>query len=108
MALKQLRLQYKQTLDEVALAAGTTRGHIWAIERGRIKDPGVTILTAIADHYHCTLDTVVGRISPADDEKLDTMERVLVSMFNELEADKREMLLAIARAFRCKETDKAA
>lgn len=97
-ALKHLRLAHKQTLDEVAKATRTTRSHIWALEVGRVQDPGVSILIALANHYGCSLDALVGRtediLAGREPEPID---KLLFSAIRLLDTNKKNGLLQLLR-----------
>lgn len=97
-ALKHLRLARKQTLDEVAKATRTTRSHIWALEMGRVLDPGVSVLIALANHYGCTLDALVGRTEEiAAGREPEPIDKLLLSVIRSLDIGKKNGLLQLLR-----------
>jgi len=95
-ALRHLRLARKQTLDEVADATRTTRSHIWAIEMGRVQDPGVSVLIALANHYGCSLDALVGRTEEiAAGRELEPIDKLLLSVIRTLDDSQKNGLLQL-------------
>lgn len=59
--MKKLRRQNNLSLFKVSMATGITDRYLQRIETGKHKNPGLDILTKLADFYGISLDTLVGR-----------------------------------------------
>ncbi len=46
--------------NALAKAAGISQGHLWNIESGRSRDPGVSVVVAIARSLNVTVDALLG------------------------------------------------
>jgi len=57
--LSELRRKSRRDLQEVARAAGTSRQHLWRIEKGMVLNPSPAILTRIASAYGLTLADIL-------------------------------------------------
>lgn len=58
--LKQIQTERGKIQEQVAEKVGITKQQLSDYENGR-HEPGVTILIAIADYYHVSLDYLTGR-----------------------------------------------
>ena len=59
--IKGLRLERRQSLQDVADGIGVRKGYVWQLEQGIIAAPRADSLIALANHFHCSIDTLVGR-----------------------------------------------
>jgi transcriptional regulator with XRE-family HTH domain len=53
--LAALRRKNGESLQEVADAVGVSKAHIWELERGTSKNPGLALLTKLAQHFKVTI-----------------------------------------------------
>jgi transcriptional regulator with XRE-family HTH domain len=74
--LNQLRLQKKQSLQDVADAIGVSKTHIWELEKNRSTNPSLEMLTKLANHFEVPIRSLVGEDTESkEDEKLAMMFR---------------------------------
>lgn len=65
---------------------------------GRVQDPGVSILIAIANHYGCSLDALVGRTEEiAAGREPEPIDKLLFSAIRSLDSHKKNGLLQLLR-----------
>lgn len=48
------------SLDELAARAGSSKSHIWALERRRSKNPTLWLILALCDALQCSLNSLLG------------------------------------------------
>lgn len=80
----------------------------WALESGRAKDPGITILMAVADHFGCSLDALVGRGDLADGPMLTSLDKAIISGIERLDDKAKGILLSLIGALTKANASKAA
>lgn len=75
--MAQLRLEKKESLQQVADAVGVSKAHIWELEKGRTKNPSMALLEGVADHFGVTIAFLIGEdVDAVDaDQKLARMFR---------------------------------
>jgi transcriptional regulator with XRE-family HTH domain len=78
--LKGLRMQAKESLQQVADAIGSSKAHIWEIETGKSKNTGADSLKKLADHFHVSVGYLIGEDPEAADQKSE-----VVAMFRKLQ-----------------------
>lgn len=49
--LKELRRKRGESLQKVADAVGVSKAHIWELEKGTSKNPGLDLLTKLSGHF---------------------------------------------------------
>lgn len=49
--LKELRIRKSESLQTVADAVGVSKAHIWELEKGSSKNPGLELLIKISLHF---------------------------------------------------------
>jgi transcriptional regulator with XRE-family HTH domain len=49
--LKELRRKNGESLQKVADAVGVSKAHIWELEKGTSKNPGLDLLTKLSAHF---------------------------------------------------------
>ena len=76
--LKQLRTDKKESLQKTAEAVGTSKAHIWQIERGKALNPSIGLLKELASHFGVTVSYLVGEDLNASDA-----DQELASMFRD-------------------------
>lgn len=96
--LRDMRLARGETLEDVAKASGTTRAHISAIETGRVQNPSLRILLALATHFGCSLDSLVGHgRNTVPSLRSDPLDHLLLSELRRLKPDKKRVLLRLVK-----------
>ena len=88
--ISQLRLQKRQSLQQVADAVGVSKAHIWELEKGRTDNPSMALVRRLADHFGVSIRSLVEE----DIEALDADED-LARMFRQagqLHPDDRAIL----------------
>jgi len=65
--LKELRTKKGESLQQTANAAGTSKAHIWQMERGQADNPSVGVIKNLADHFGVTISFLVGEDLDASD-----------------------------------------
>ncbi len=48
------------SLEEVAKRAGSSKAHIWALERRQSKNPTLWLILALCDALQCSLNSLLG------------------------------------------------
>lgn len=67
--LKMLREERGETLEQVAAVIDMAPTNLGYIEKGKIKNPSVNCIIALAKHYGMSMDDLVGLPSPAKKPK---------------------------------------
>lgn len=49
--LKELRRKKGESLQKVADAVGVSKAHIWELEKGTSRNPGLDLLTSLSRHF---------------------------------------------------------
>jgi transcriptional regulator with XRE-family HTH domain len=95
--LKALRCAEHQTLKEVSDALDLADGHLAAIESGKTRNPGISVVVALADYYGVSLDSLV---SAREQLKLNPETSAVVRVMEEqLSHDDRQLMLKYVRLF---------
>lgn len=77
--LKELRIQKRQSLQQVADGVGASKAHIWELETGKSSNPSIELLGRLADHFGVTVASLVG-----EDPKAKGEDPELVAMYREM------------------------
>ena len=90
--LKELRLEKGDTLQTVATAVGSTKPHIWELERGTTKNPSLNLIKNLANYFGQSIEYLTG-----EDEKAGK-DLSFARKVNNLELSERDLetLLNIA------------
>jgi transcriptional regulator with XRE-family HTH domain len=48
------------SLEDVAKRSGSSKAHIWALERRRSKNPTLWLILALCDALQCSLNSLIG------------------------------------------------
>ena len=88
--IAELRRKRDESLQQVADKAGVTKTHIWELERGRTKNPSLSVIQGLADHFGVSIASLVDEdIDAADaDQQLAKMFRLA----KDLEDDDRRSI----------------
>jgi transcriptional regulator with XRE-family HTH domain len=95
--LKRLRMEKRQSLQQVADAVGASKAHIWDLETGRSRNPSVDLLERLAKHFETTVSRLVGE-SPSGDEPEEVL--AMFRDLKELSPEKRELLRKIMQSLK--------
>jgi transcriptional regulator with XRE-family HTH domain len=58
--LKQLRAETGESLQEVADGCGASKAHIWELEQGKHRNPGLQLLRALSHHFNVPVAYIIG------------------------------------------------
>lgn len=75
--MNRLRLEFGESLQDVASAVGVSKAHIWELEKGRADNPSMALVQRIADHFGKSVTYMVGEdiTDPEADDDLKRMFR---------------------------------
>lgn len=59
--MRDRRSELGLSLEEVAKRAGTSKSHIWHLEKGKSANPTITMTLAIADALSMSINRLIGR-----------------------------------------------
>jgi transcriptional regulator with XRE-family HTH domain len=65
--IAELRMQKRESLQQVADAVGVSKAHIWELEKGRTDNPSMALVTRLADHFGVSVSFLVGEEIEAPD-----------------------------------------
>lgn len=85
--LKELRLQKGESLQKVAEAVGTSKAHIWELEKGTSKNPSLSLLTRLADHFKKDIAYIVGEQIDENSGRVGAMFRMASNELDTYEID---------------------
>lgn len=72
--IRRLRLNRSESLQVVARSCGVNKSHISQLEHGQITNPRADLIAALATHFQCSMDTLVGREDPTHALPADVMQ----------------------------------
>jgi transcriptional regulator with XRE-family HTH domain len=96
--LKKLRMKKKASLQQVADAVGSSKAHIFDLEKGTSANPSKELLLKLADYFHTSVSDLVGEDPNAPDE-----EPQLIALYRDLktlEPDDRETIRLLMERIR--------
>ena len=75
--VKDLREGRGESLQQTADAVGTSKAHVWQIERGKAVNPAIGVVTRLADHFDVSVAYLIGETfdGPDTDGELAGMFR---------------------------------
>jgi transcriptional regulator with XRE-family HTH domain len=88
--LAALRLNTRESLQEVADAVGVSKAHIWEMEKGRADNPSLGLVTRLADHFKVSIASLVGEDARAKDVDRDVQR--MFRQVSRLDAHERAIL----------------
>jgi len=65
--ITRLRVQKRESLQDVADAVGVSKAHVWELEKGRTDNPSMGLVTRLADHFGVTVSYLIGEDPGAHD-----------------------------------------
>lgn len=90
--LKSVRRSRGITGKEVALAVGTTRTHLCAIENGRVASPRYELVRALAEYFGLAMSELVGDLPVADAGRSPEAEQISRWYDHKLSDDERAVV----------------
>lgn len=96
--VKNLREGNRESLQQTADAIGTSKAHVWQIERGKAVNPAIGVLTRLADHFGVSVAYLVGETldDPDTDDELAGMFRQARGFTDDERALLRSMMKTLA------------
>lgn len=76
--LKELRQKKGQSLQQVADGVGVSKAHIWELEKGTSTNPGMELLTKLANHFMVT-------VAFLSDDSAEPKEAAALQFFREFD-----------------------
>jgi len=64
--LRELRVRKGETLQEVADAVKASKPHIWELEAEKSKNPSLSLLTSLAEHFGIPVSYLLDESASAD------------------------------------------
>jgi len=95
--INRLRLEKRESLQDVASAVGVSKAHVWELEKGRTDNPAMALVTRLADHFGVTVTYLASEDVNAPDEDAE-----LQRMFRQahaLDERDRQTLDALLQSF---------
>ena len=95
--IHRLRLEKRESLQDVASAVGVSKAHIWELEKGRTDNPAMALVTRLADHFGVSVSYLVNEEidTPDADDELRRMFR----QAHKLDERDREALDSLLQTF---------
>lgn len=93
--VKDLRESKGESLQQTADAVGTSKAHVWQIERGKANNPAIGVLTRLADHFGVSVGYLIGE--KLDDPDTDTELAGMFRQANDFTADERALLKSMMK-----------
>jgi len=69
--IAELRMKKKESLQQVADAAGVSKAHIWELEKARTDNPSMALVTRLADHFGVSVSYLIGEDKDAPDADVE-------------------------------------
>ena len=104
--LKRVRRSRGVTGKEVALAVGTTRTHLCAIESGRVASPRYELVRAVAEYFGLTMSELVGDLPVADAGLSAELEQIRRWYAHELSDEGRAVVFRMIQGYSANESQK--
>jgi transcriptional regulator with XRE-family HTH domain len=76
--LRELRQKKGQSLQQVADGVGVSKAHIWELEKGTSRNPGMDLLSKIAEHFKVT-------VSYLSDDAVEPKQASAIQFFREFD-----------------------
>jgi transcriptional regulator with XRE-family HTH domain len=95
--INRLRLEKRESLQDVASAVGVSKAHIWELEKGRTDNPAMGLVTRLADHFGVTVSSLVSEDIEASDEDAELQR--MFRQAHELDERDRQSLDALLQSF---------
>ena len=67
--LKELRIRKGESLQQVGDAVSLSKAHVWELEMGRSKNPGIGVIKRLADHFNVTVSFLLDETTPTDEAR---------------------------------------
>jgi transcriptional regulator with XRE-family HTH domain len=92
--IKELRTKRKMTLDQLAVATGSSKSYIWELENKNPPRPSAEKLAEIASVLEVTLDYLIGREAVTLE---DAEDKAFFRDYSNLPSETREKIRAMAK-----------
>ncbi len=79
--LKELRTRSRQSLQQVADGVGVSKAHIWELETGKSRNPGIELVRKLAEHFSVTIAYLT------DDAEAEERDPAALQFFREFSGD---------------------
>lgn len=99
--LAELRGTNKESLQKVADAIGVSKALIWELEKGRIANPSMDVISRLASHFEVSIEGLMDD-SRTDPKDLSFEEEALVFYrdFSKLPTETQELLRSQVNFFK--------
>ncbi len=98
LQIAELRRQKGESLNDVAVAVGVSKAHIWQLERGTTSNPSLALVTRLANHFGVTVATLAGEDLDASDA--DPKIARMFRQAQELDERDRQVIDEMIQSFR--------
>lgn len=88
--MTQLRLEKKESLQDVASAVDVSKAHIWELEKGKTDNPSMALVKRLADHFGVSVTFMVDEDKEAPDA--DTQLQRMFRQAQQLDDRERKIL----------------
>lgn len=91
--LAELRSKKHQSLQQVADAIGVSKALIWELEKGRIINPSMDVISRLSSHFEVSVEGLMddSRLDP-EDQSFEEEALVFYKDFKKLPPDVQEVL----------------
>lgn len=98
--LAELRSKKHESLQKVADAIGVSKALVWELEKGRITNPSIEVISGLASHFGVTIESLMDDTRP-DPSDLSFEEKALVFYrdFSKLPEETQEMMRSQVKFF---------
>jgi len=105
--LSELRSKKHFSLQNVADAIGVSKALIWELEKGRIANPSMEVISKLASFFEVSTEGLIddSRVDP-EDQSFEEEALVFYKDFKTLPADVQDVLRTQVSLFKAKLTEK--
>lgn len=91
--LAELRSKKRQSLQQVADSIGVSKALIWELEKGRIINPSMDVISRLSSHFEVSVEGLMddSRLDP-EDQSFEEEALVFYKDFKKLPPDVQEVL----------------
>lgn len=81
LRLKALRTNSKKSLQDVADEVGASKAHVWDLETGKSKNPGIDLLTKLAACFKVSVSDIIGENPDGENQNPE-----IIAMYRDLQS----------------------
>jgi transcriptional regulator with XRE-family HTH domain len=59
--IKRRRTELSLSLEDVATRIGSSKAHVWELEKGRSKNPTLWMILGLCEALQCSLNALIGK-----------------------------------------------